>query len=99
MGANKAGLSYGDLLLGGLSSSDTSKLLEGILSYIASDIGGADNNVVKSELSRVFGISISDVKAATNLAEKGALTVSLDDDISSALLDNMDNYSYAVTRL
>lgn len=63
MGANRAGLSYSDLLTGGLTSEDTDKLMYGMINYLGSLAG---NNVVMSEYANIFGVSVSDLKAARN---------------------------------
>lgn len=65
MGANRAGLSYADLLTGGLTQDKTNKLMYGITSYLSSLSG---NNVVMSEYARLFGLSSSDLLAARNAA-------------------------------
>ena len=63
MGANRAGLSYSDLLTGGLTSEDTDKLMYGMINYLGNLAG---NNVVMSEYANIFGVSVSDLKAARN---------------------------------
>ena len=66
MAASKMGKSYGELLTGGLDAKTTNDLLESIVSYLA-DIAVSDNKVVKSQLASIFGITVSDLTAATNL--------------------------------
>jgi hypothetical protein len=68
MAANDAGLSIADILTDGLDSSDTNKLLEAAVGYLAelSD-SAADNRVVQQQLANVFGVKASDLRAATNL--------------------------------
>lgn len=66
MAAGRAGLSYGDLLIKGLDESNTNKLLQSMVDYLASI--ATDNRVVQSAYARIFGLSSSDIKAATNLA-------------------------------
>lgn len=96
MGASVAGKSYADLLTNGLTADTANELMQGIVSYIA---GMANNtsNVVKSEYGRIFGLSVSDIVAASqvgNVTENGFIN----DDISN-LLGNMNNYLYFPTQL
>lgn len=72
MGANRAGLSYSDLLTGGLSSADTNQLMYGMIDYLGSLQG---NNVVLSEYANIFGMDVSDLVAARNARGKlGAIS-------------------------
>ena len=92
MGASVAGKSYADLLTNGLTADTANELMQGIVSYIA---GMANNtsNVVKSEYGRIFGLSVSDIIAASqvgNVTENGFIN----DNIGN-LLGSMNNYLYA----
>lgn len=73
MAANDAGLSIADILTDGLNSSDTNKLLQAAVNYLAelSD-SAADNKVVQQQLANVFGVKASDLRAATNLVLPGS---------------------------
>ncbi|MBQ3422444.1 MAG: hypothetical protein IJH34_12460 [Romboutsia sp.] len=91
MGASLAGQSYADLLTNGLTANTANDLMQGIVSYIA---GMANNtsNVVKSEYGRIFGLSVSDIIAASqvgNVTENGFIN----DNIGN-LLGNMNEYLY-----
>ena len=66
MAASRAGLSYGDLLTGGLNASNTNVLLESMVEYLK-EIAAGTNKVVQSELGRVFGVSMSDLQSALNM--------------------------------
>lgn len=66
MAASRAGLAYGDLLTEGLTPGNTEALLESIVSYLK-EIAGGTNKVVQSELGRVFGVTMSDLRSALNL--------------------------------
>ena len=66
MAASRAGLSYGELLTGGLNASNTDILLESMVEYLK-EIANSTNKVVQSELGRVFGVSMSDLQSALNL--------------------------------
>jgi len=67
MAASRGGLSYADLLTGGLSANSTNLLMQGLVSYLA-EIGASNNNVVKSQYANIFGMSLSDLRAAANLS-------------------------------
>lgn len=86
MAAARSGLDYGSLLQGGLSSDQTNQLLYSMFNYIASMSG--DNNVVMSELARTFGISISDIVAARNVANSGNLS-----DVFGSMMTYSDMYN------
>lgn len=66
MAASRANMSYSDLLIEGLDSSNTNKLLRSMVEYLG-EIAESDNKVVKSEYAKIFGMSVADLKAVTNL--------------------------------
>ena len=72
MAANDAGLSIADILTDGINSSDTNKLLQASVNYLAELAeSAADNKVVQQQLADVFGVKASDLRAATNLVLPG----------------------------
>jgi hypothetical protein len=89
MAANDAGLSIADILTTGINSSDTNKLLQAAVNYLAelSD-SAADNKVVQQQLANVFGVKASDLKAATNLTIPGSVSNIYNNSIT---YDNMLN--------
>ena len=69
MAASRAGLSYSDLLTGGLTSDNTNKLLAAMVGYLAQIADTTkDNRVVRSQYANIFGLSVSDITAMSNLA-------------------------------
>lgn len=66
MAMNKANLSYGDIMTSGLTASATNSLLKSMVEYLE-EIANSDNKVVKSQYAEVFGMTVSDLKAAKNL--------------------------------
>lgn len=72
MAASDAGLSIADLLTSGLDASETNKLMQAVVNYLA-DLAESskDNNVVQQQLAKVFGVTASDLRAATNLVSRG----------------------------
>lgn len=74
MAANDAGISISDMLATGIDASDTNKLLQATVNYLAEIAKASEgNNVVQQQLASVFGVKASDLRAATNLAAKGSV--------------------------
>lgn len=69
MAANDANIPIADILTKGLDASETNKLLEATVNYLA-EIAAAseDNRVVQQQLAEVFGVKASDLRAAVNLS-------------------------------
>ena len=67
MSASRAGLSYSDILTKGLDESGTNQLLQAMVDYLATI--ASDNRVVQSAYARIFGLSSSDIVAASTLAK------------------------------
>lgn len=65
MAASRAGLSYSDLLIKGLDQSNTNKLMQSMVEYLAEI--ASSNKVVQSQYASVFGVATSDIRAAQNL--------------------------------
>lgn len=79
---NKANIGgIGKVLAEGLDASQTNKLMESMVGYLQT-IASTDSNVVRSQLASVFGLTVSDLTAISNLAvstatvTKGKLTYS-----------------------
>ena len=69
MSASNAGLSYSDLLLNGLNASNTNKLLESMVMYLKNIAENSDNQVVRAAYGDIFSLSMSDMKAISNLSK------------------------------
>ena len=54
------------------------------------DIASRDNNVVKAQLASIFGVTMSDLQAITNLATSTASVAGTDLDYAGALATLMD---------
>lgn len=67
MAASRAGMSYSDMLIDGIDSSKTNKLMKSMVEYLQ-EIANSDNKVVKSQYASIFGMSVSDLKAVNNLS-------------------------------
>ena len=92
MGANRAGLSYSDLLINGLNANNANQLMSGVMSFMASL--GDGNAVVRSEYARIFGLQVSDIRAAGDAALKEASVVSteISTNIYDTLLGKLSDY-------
>ena len=95
MAANKAGIPISDILASGLDASETNKLLQATVNYLA-DIAESskDNNVVQQQLANVFGVKASDLKAATNLSTGNTLSDVYGEQLT---YDNMLRQLYKMT--
>lgn len=69
MSASNAGLSYSDLLLNGLNASNTNRLLESMVTYLKDIAENSDNQVVRAAYGDIFSLSMSDMKAISNLSK------------------------------
>ena len=68
MSASKAGLEYSDLLLNGMNASNTNMLLESMVSYLKDIAENSDSQVVRSAYGNIFNMSLSDMRAISNLS-------------------------------
>lgn len=68
MAAQRAGLSYAQLLTTGVSDENVDKLLRSMIEYLQSISENTSSEVLRSEYGRVFGgLSVSDLRAIQNL--------------------------------
>ncbi len=67
MSASYAGISYSDMLVEGLNASTTNKLMESMVTYLKTIAENSDNQVVRSAYGDVFNLSMSDMRAISNL--------------------------------
>lgn len=73
MAASNSGLDFGTLLNAGLDAADTNKLLFGLTEYLQ-EIGTSSSNIVKNQLSELFGVTVSDLVSVSNLSAKELAT-------------------------
>lgn len=66
MSASRAGLSYSQMLSQGVSTSQVNVLMRSVIEYIQG-ILQSNNNVVKKQYAELFGVTISDLAAFSNL--------------------------------
>lgn len=75
MSANRAGMSFSDILTSGLSAGTTNDLLRAMVMYLQ-EIAGSGNQVVKSAYGGVMGISsLSDLRAIRNLSAEDITSI------------------------
>lgn len=69
MAANAAGMSIADILQNGLTDSETNRLMKAMVEYL-SEIADEtkDSKVVQQQIAGVYGITASDLRAASNLS-------------------------------
>lgn len=67
--ASRTGLNIGDLLQNGLNAKNTNDLMLAMTEYLQ-EIANSGSNVVISSLSKIFGATVSDVAAVTNLTSE-----------------------------
>lgn len=90
MSASRAGISYADILTGGLDAQTTNSLLKSMIEYLKSIADNTENNqVTKSAYTNVFGFNISDLTAVSSLRAE---------DIQN-LFNSSLNYNEAMTEV
>ena len=76
MSASYAGISYSDMLVEGIDASTTNKLMESMVTYLKTIAENSDNQVVRSAYGDVFNLSMSDMRAISNLTASEISTLS-----------------------
>ena len=69
LAANRVGLDYGEMLLEGINSTDVNNLLYGVIDLVQDTVSDA-NNVVKAQYAQLFGLSVADINAFSNISDK-----------------------------
>lgn len=74
MAANSIGMDISNILNKGLTATDTNNLLNAMTSYMANMYSQANGSkVLQQQYAKIFGLSASDLKAASNLASSQKL--------------------------
>ena len=101
MSAQRAGISYSDILTRGLDAATVDNLMVAMVSYLADISNNTSNQVVKSQWSEIFGVSMSDLRAIANLNHEDIMalseTVNLDKDLAQKELGYQ--YSQLLNRM
>lgn len=69
MSASRAGLSYSDLLTGGIDANNTNLLLKSMVEYLKEIATNSGNNVTAASYANVFGMNTTDLVAINNLQQ------------------------------
>lgn len=69
LAANRVGKDYGEMLIEGLNASDVNDLLYGVIDLVQDTVSGA-NNVVKAQYAKLFGLSVADINAFSNISDE-----------------------------
>lgn len=88
LAANRVGLDYGEILLDGLTSTKVNDLLYGVIDLVQDTVSEA-NNVVKAQYAQLFGLSVADINAFSNIS----------DEVISALYESGMTYENTLTSL
>ena len=67
--AERAGLSIGDILVSGLDVNTTNSLLQNVVELLQDIYNNSSTNAVQSAWTNITGLSISDLKAITNVTD------------------------------
>ena len=97
MGAARTGQDISSILNEGLNASNVDTLMSGVVSYLQ-EMNSYGSNVVKSQLSSLFGVKISDLVAAQNMVGKGT-EGGVTSNIDTALLKNFGELVPASVRI
>ena len=91
MSASNAGLDYAQILLNGLDASTTNKLLESMVLYLKDIAENSDSQVVKSAYGDIFNMSLSDMKAISNLTAADISSISSTNMSYGGMLNETNN--------
>jgi hypothetical protein len=67
LAASNANMEYSELLLNGMDAQKTNKLMASMVSYLKEIAENSENQVVKSAYGDIMNISLSDMKAISNM--------------------------------
>lgn len=70
MAASRSGSSYAELLSGGLNATSVNALMYSLVDFLQELNSSSNSNVVKSQLASTYGVSITDLKAVSNLGSQ-----------------------------
>ena len=76
MSASNAGLDFAQIMLDGLDASTTNQLLESMVKYLKDIAENSDNQVVKSAYGDILNMSLSDMRAFSNMTSSDISRIS-----------------------
>lgn len=68
IGAMRGGADFGEMLSQGLDDSNINKLMKGVVEYLREIAQNSNNRVAKNVLGGIFGMSVADLTAFSNLS-------------------------------
>lgn len=98
MSAARSGLEYSDLLLNGLNADNTNKLLASMVEYLKEIAENSDSQVVRSAYGDIFNMSISDMKAISNLSNSDISSISSSSMTYGAMNSELNNQMLQVIK-
>lgn len=96
LSATNAGLNYAELLKTGLNADNTDLLLESMVRYLQGIYSNINNNVVKSAWSGISGLSVTDLRAISNLSQTEISNIASSDITYGSALTEFQNQLYSV---
>lgn len=75
MSASNAGLDFAEIMLEGLDAETTNKLMESMVLYLKDIAENSDSQVVKSAYGDIFNMSLSDLRAFSNMTASDISTI------------------------
>lgn len=70
IGAMRGGADFGEMLSQGLDDSNINKLMKGVVEYLREIAQNSNNRVAKNVLGGIFGMSVADLTAFSNLSNE-----------------------------
>lgn len=86
MSASNAGLDFAEIMLEGLDAETTNKLMESMVLYLKDIAENSDSQVVKSAYGDIFNMSLSDLRAFSNMTTADISSISSINASESSLL-------------
>lgn len=96
LSATNAGLNYADLLKTGLNADNTDILLESMVKYLQGIYSNINNNVVKSAWSNIAGLSVTDLRAISNLSQTEISNIASSDMTYATAMNEFQTQLYKI---
>ena len=98
MSAARAGRSYSELLTSGLNGENVDELMTAMVSYLQDIANNTSNQVTKQAYGSIFNMSMSDLRAVTNLLESDIATINANDITYASAMNEYNLQTQALTR-
>ena len=87
MSASRAGLSYSQLLTTGLTGNNVDELMEAMVGYLQDIANNTSNQVTKQAFTDVLNLTMTDLRAVSNLSQSDIETISRNDITYGSAMD------------